>query len=192
MKRFLVGDDIFEKILDGIPSPIFLVDDDVQIYGYNRAAADLFGKKPEKVLRMGCGDALHCIQCAEGKNGCGEADACKQCIIRNLVNETYNSGDIQRNKGKFKVIKNSRVEEIYLIVTTAPLKYKNNLFALVTLEDITELVELKGLLPICAKCKKIRDDEGYWEKIEKYIHDRTDARFTHSICPDCAKELYPF
>ena len=192
MKRFLVGNDIFEKILDGIPSPIFLMDDDVRIYGYNKAASELFGKKPEKVLRMGCGDALHCIYAAEDKNGCGGADACKKCVIRNSVNETLNSGDIQRNKDKFRVIKNSKVEEIHLIVTTAPLKYNNTMFVLVTLEDITELIELRGLLPICAKCKKIRDDEGYWVKIEKYIHDRTDARFTHSICPECSKELYPF
>ena len=190
MKKFLVGDDIIEKILDGIPSPIFLVDDDVRIYGYNKAASELFGKEPEKVLRMGCGDALHCIHSAVDKNGCGGADACKKCVIRNSVNRTYDSGDIQRNKAKCIFNKDGKVEEIYLIVTSAPLKYKNNVFALVTLEDITELIELRGLLPICAKCKKIRDDEGYWEKIEKYIHDRTGARFTHSICPECSKELY--
>lgn len=49
---------------------------------------------------------------------------------------------------------------------------------------------LEGLIPICAKCHKIRDDKGLWERIEKYIQDRTEAHFSHSLCPDCAKGLY--
>ncbi len=53
-----------------------------------------------------------------------------------------------------------------------------------------EVKTLEGLIPICAKCHKIRDDKGFWERIEKYIQDRTEAHFSHSICPDCAKNLY--
>ncbi len=50
---------------------------------------------------------------------------------------------------------------------------------------------LRGLLPICASCKKIRDDKGYWNQIESYIRDNSEADFSHGICPDCAKRLYP-
>ena len=50
---------------------------------------------------------------------------------------------------------------------------------------------LSGILPICASCKKIRDDEGYWKQIESYIRDHSGAEFSHSICPECAKKLYP-
>ena len=50
---------------------------------------------------------------------------------------------------------------------------------------------LSGLLPICFNCKKIRDDKGYWTQIEAYIQERTPAHFSHGICPDCAKILYP-
>jgi len=57
--------------------------------------------------------------------------------------------------------------------------------------SLDEIKTLKGLLPICAKCKKVRDDEGYWQSVEKYISTRTEAKFTHSICPDCLKDLYP-
>jgi len=56
---------------------------------------------------------------------------------------------------------------------------------------ISEVKTLRGFLPICANCKKIRDDEGYWNQIEGYITKHSDAIFSHSICPDCAKELYP-
>lgn len=50
---------------------------------------------------------------------------------------------------------------------------------------------LKGMLPICANCKKVRDDKGYWNQIESYVQQHTDASFTHGLCPDCAKQLYP-
>ncbi len=50
---------------------------------------------------------------------------------------------------------------------------------------------LSGMLPICASCKKIRNDDGYWSQIEEYIHDHSDARFSHGICPECAAKLYP-
>ena len=51
--------------------------------------------------------------------------------------------------------------------------------------------QLSGLLPICASCKKIRDDQGYWNQIESYIRDHSNAEFSHGICPECARKLYP-
>jgi PAS domain S-box-containing protein len=56
---------------------------------------------------------------------------------------------------------------------------------------LTEVKQLSGLLPICASCKKIRDDKGYWNQIESYIRDRSEAEFSHGICPECMKKLYP-
>jgi PAS domain S-box-containing protein len=50
---------------------------------------------------------------------------------------------------------------------------------------------LRGILPICSNCKKIRDDQGYWTQVEDYVRDRTEAEFSHSFCPECMKKLYP-
>ncbi|MGA2381995.1 MAG: CHASE3 domain-containing protein [Gemmatimonadales bacterium] len=54
-----------------------------------------------------------------------------------------------------------------------------------------EVKVLGGLLPICANCKKIRDDRGYWNQIESYVHEHSEADFSHGICPECAAKLYP-
>ncbi|HDR05689.1 MAG TPA: hypothetical protein ENN84_10670 [Candidatus Marinimicrobia bacterium] len=59
------------------------------------------------------------------------------------------------------------------------------------LQALEKVKRLRGLLPICASCKKIRDDKGYWQQIEVYIKDHSDADFSHGICPDCMKKLYP-
>jgi hypothetical protein len=56
---------------------------------------------------------------------------------------------------------------------------------------IDNVKTLSGFLPICALCKKIRDDQGYWNQVESYLSEHTDIDFTHSICPECAKKLYP-
>ncbi len=53
-----------------------------------------------------------------------------------------------------------------------------------------ELKILKGLLPMCAKCKKIRDDEGFWQQVDLYIEEHSQITFTHGICPDCLTDLY--
>ena len=63
------------------------------------------------------------------------------------------------------------------------------------IEELQEAMEkiktLRGLLPICAHCKKIRDDAGYWQQVEEYISDHSDATFSHGICPDCIRKHYP-
>ena len=70
--------------------------------------------------------------------------------------------------------------EIKVIERTAELK-----------KALSEVKQLSGLLPICASCKKIRDGQGYWNQIEAYIRDHSEAEFTHSICQECAEKLYP-
>jgi DNA-binding NtrC family response regulator len=57
--------------------------------------------------------------------------------------------------------------------------------------SLKEIKQLRGILPICASCKKIRDDKGYWTQVEVYISDHSDTEFSHGICPDCAHKLYP-
>ncbi len=61
-----------------------------------------------------------------------------------------------------------------------------------TLEQaISEIKSLSGLLPICSWCKKVRDDKGYWNLIESYVQDHSEVDFSHSICPECAREHFP-
>ncbi|KIX12967.1 ANTAR domain-containing response regulator [Dethiosulfatarculus sandiegensis] len=58
-------------------------------------------------------------------------------------------------------------------------------------QALVEIKTLRGILPICANCKKIRDDKGYWNQIEAYISEHSQAEFSHGLCPECIKELYP-
>jgi len=98
-----------------------------------------------------------------------------------------------------KIAKNHHLNMINLLSSkirerTSELK-KTNKFLKKEIEN-REIAEqkikiLKGLLPICSSCKKIRDDKGYWKQIEGYILEHSEAEFSHGICPECAKNLYP-
>jgi PAS domain S-box-containing protein len=59
------------------------------------------------------------------------------------------------------------------------------------IKAMEEIKVLSGLLPICSSCKKIRDDKGYWNQIEAFIQEHSEAKFSHSICKECVKKLYP-
>ena len=58
-------------------------------------------------------------------------------------------------------------------------------------DTLAKIKTLSGLLPLCSSCKKIRDDDGYWHQVEVYIRDHSEAEFSHGLCPECAKKLYP-
>ncbi|GAB6096809.1 hypothetical protein JCM14469_30620 [Desulfatiferula olefinivorans] len=101
-----------------------------------------------------------------------------------------------------RLTKSGDIIDIWIVTTYLKDDYGNIDSIATTERDITriktqliiqekELKTLKGLLPICANCKEIRDDEGYWHQIESYIRDHSEATFTHSLCPKCIEALYP-
>jgi len=97
--------------------------------------------------------------------------------------------------GKKHFITSNRIQILDLLISTyenAVQKSRELEKTVRELRNANETIKtLKGLLPICAMCKKIRDDEGYWHQIEIYIRDHSDADFTHGFCPDCLKKFYP-
>ena len=93
------------------------------------------------------------------------------------------------------LIKPFEERELYATIEMALYKHKieeekNNLIQQLR-DALAEVKKLSGLLPICASCKKVRDDKGYWNEIEAYVRDHSEADFSHGLCPDCGIKLYP-
>ena len=183
--------DLLQKVFDSIPSILLIVDSDVRIYHLNLPASNGLGLDITDIYLKRCGEILRCIHAFEVPEGCGHTEHCKDCIVRNSVNNAIKGNRVYREKTKIEVIKNNNIEHIYLMVTASPFEYKENRYVLLVLEDISEIIELKKILPICANCKKIRNDENYWEEVERYFKNHMEIEFTHGICQDCAKKLYP-
>ena len=183
--------DIVANVLDAIPSPILVVDDDVRIIGYNQAASELLAQNPELVILRRTGEVLHCVHSTESPKGCGRADFCGTCPVRNSVKESLSGHRVVRKRARMELDSQGEKVQIYLLVTTAPFTYKDQALVLLILEDISELMELKSILPICAHCKNIRIDQEYWQAVEEYFKDHLDLDFSHGLCPKCLKKLYP-
>lgn len=190
-ERYLKETEFLSGLLDIIPALVLVVDDDVNILDANNTSVDFLKvPKDELVSRRG-GDVMHCIHSLDSPGGCGRGPDCSKCIIRNSVKEAVSGKKVVRKQTTFSYIKGYDTISIHILVTAAPLSYNNKNMILLLLEDISELINLKKLIPICASCKKIRQDKDYWQEVEVYFKSMIDVDFSHGICPDCMKKLYP-
>jgi PAS domain-containing protein len=177
-------------ILDAIPSPILIVDADVAIHDSNRAARSLLDSNGSTLLYRRGGEALHCIHAKESPEGCGRGPMCPSCVIRNSVIEASRGHEVIRRREKLSIVKDGQTLPVFLLITASPFRHDGRSLILLILEDISEIVELRGLLPICAHCKKVRNDQEYWQSVEHFFTTHMDVNFTHGICPDCMAKHY--
>lgn len=184
--------EFYKSILNAIPAPVFVVEEDVRIVDFNEAAAKLLGDQPEMLLRTRAGEALHCFHSTDDPGGCGRASICETCVVRNSVNASLAGKRVIRQSAKFDLqAGNAPPVHLHFLVTSSPFEFEDRSLAMLLLEDISELITLRGLLPICARCKKIRDDGNYWDTVEHFFTAHLDVDFSHGLCPDCIKHLYP-
>ncbi len=179
----------FRALFDVIPSPCLIVDPDVRILDLNAAAVDLLGNGKDAVFRRRGGEAMKCLHAFESPDGCGHAELCRECVIRNAVTEAVRGGKPHRRNARAEIVRPAGPAEINLLVTAAPFGGGEEPRVLLILEDVSELIRLRDILPICAWCKKIRNDDDYWESVEDYFRSRADVDFSHGICNECLAKL---
>ena len=153
---------------------------------------------PEMINKIGY-DATgeHCFQTIYGLD-----EKCPWCIHEKVQKGEYVTTEIVNPKdGRTYNVshspifhKNDSISKmtIFRDITQHKLLEKEREKLIEELKNALDQVkQLSGLLPICASCKKIKDDKGYWRQIESYIRDHSEAEFSHGICPECVKKLYP-
>jgi hypothetical protein len=174
-------------VFDALPFAAFVADDDLRILAANPAARRLVGSGDVSNVRQRTGEALRCINSSEG---CGKSVACKDCVIRSLATFAISGGEPARRRAQLEYHDEGSVREMHALVTASPLDYDGRRCALVCIEDLTLLLSLADAIPICMGCKKVRD-EGLWTQVEAYLDAHLDLKFTHGLCPECARRLYP-
>lgn len=188
MKDIFRNYKLLTKAFCAIPDIVLVVDDELRIFFLNSAARGLTGAGAvygEKV-----GDVVHCVNSGEAP-GCGASESCSKCIIRASVDAAVKGSAVYKKRYVFRYMEGG-VKSLPLLLTCAPFGFKHRRLCVVVLEDVSDLVKLHSLLPICFGCKKIRNDANYWENVEQYITEHfADVQFSHGLCPKCAKRLYP-
>ena len=179
--------DLLKTVFDVMPSLIFIVDNDVRIHEYNATAAEFLLQKREAILKRRGGEVLHCIHSTDVPEGCGRAPFCKDCVIRNSVTEAFLGNRVVRRRAKIEIIRDRNKLEIYALITTSLFRFKERPLVLLLIEDISEIAELRRIIPICSVCREIRDEKEAWSRVETYFKEHWDVDFSHSLCPNCYK-----
>jgi PAS domain-containing protein len=181
----------YELIIKIFPLPVFIVDEDVRTHYLNPAAEKIFRTDSAKVLNRRCGEIFHCLHHFDVPEGCGRGPFCKTCIIRNSVKKSLSGKVVNRRQVKVEVLQGETKKKFDWLITTTPFPDGHKPLVLLIIEDISEITKLRDIIPICAKCKRIRDDEDYWQNVEDYFNEYIGIEFSHGICPECMKSLYP-
>ena len=198
-------------IIDFLPDATLVIDREGKVIAWNHAMEAMVGVKAKDMLGKG--------NCEYAIPFYGERRPILIDLVTQPQEEIEKRyAHIEKRPGGALMgesyIPNLKGGELYFFGAAAPLNdQKGNIVgAIECIRDITErkrmeeereklihelqealanIKTLRGLLPICSHCKKIRDDKGYWNQIESYIRDHSGAEFTHGMCPECMKKLYP-
>lgn len=189
----LALDGYFRILFDAVPTPVLIVGDDLRILDYNIAGAGLLGQDRGLQYMKRGGEALHCIHSCESPEGCGRSADCSDCIIRDSVDEALRGGKVCRRRTMMQLVDGqaNRRKEVMLLVTASPFRYEEKNLVLLVLDDVSEVMRLQKILPICSYCRKIRNDENYWKSVEEYFLEHQNLLFSHSICESCMRERFP-
>jgi transcriptional regulator of aromatic amino acid metabolism len=180
----------YAHVLNAIPVPIFIVDEDVRIMDSNAAAERAFGLSRDAIRSRRGGEVLSCLHSQDVPEGCGRGPACKSCVIRNSVSNCLGAVTTTQRRMKFQIRTEAKKTDLELLISASRLPEAGTDAVLLTIEDITEFSKLKAIIPICSHCKRIRNEAEYWEQVDKYFHDHTGVDFSHGMCPVCLEQFY--
>ena len=196
LQKTTVSKDYMDRIIESMTDTLIVFDPDAKIRTVNKATCDLLGYKEEELIGNSIGTILET-----------EKSAPMRMELEKLIEEgKLKNGEtfIRTRDGRDipilfsgSLMKDKEGRPLRIVCTGKDITERKQAeeerekLILQLQKAISEIKQLSGLLPICASCKKIRDDKGYWNQIEEYIRHHSEAEFTHSICPECLKKLYP-
>ena len=180
------------QILNALDKPVLVIDRTYHIVAANNAACRSFCLTRDSIIGQACFRAAHKADspCWLTETHCPVKVAFELNEKTRVIHQHYHGGKTVIEEVVATPILGDHGEVNFIV------EELNDVTELITSTEIIEhlkreLNTLRGIIPICAACKKVRDDKGYWQQVEAYVRDRSDAEFSHSICPECLEKSYP-
>lgn len=197
LEKTTVSRDYMDSIISNLNEALMVVDPSSHIKRVNRAACDLLGYPEEELLDQPMGKVL---ASPEGIPFLGgevyssmkdTASVHQETFFRakdgKAIPVLFGSSPIRDADGELRWIVCAGMD-----ITERKLAEEEREKLIQELQEaLTNVRTLRGLVPICAHCKKIRDDKGYWQQVEVYVRDHSEAEFSHGLCPECIKTYFP-
>jgi nitrogen-specific signal transduction histidine kinase len=174
-------------VLEAIPHMLMVVDEDIRILYANPAAAQAIRAHPPTSIRNRFGEVMHCLNAL---GGCGRSKACKSCDVRGSVRDAIAGRHVKRTRTRLTIVREGETVEAHVLISASPLGDRFPGEVLVMLEDITSLVRLERLVPVCAYCGKVRNEQQVWQPVGEFLGFQFDARVTHGICEECEARFF--
>jgi PAS domain S-box-containing protein len=180
----------YERIVEQAPIMIWRSGLNAECDYFNEGWLDFTGRKMEEEVGNGWADGVH-------------PDDLQRCL--NIYQTAFHNREIfemeyrlRRRDGMYRWVfdrgvpfRDSDGEFAGYVGSAIDITERIDAQEALRKAEEAELNRLRGMLPICSSCKSIRDDRGHWSQIETYISERSEASFTHGLCPSCARKLYP-
>ncbi len=194
-----VSEEKFKKISEWANDAIIQMDSEGSIVFWNKAAQDIFGYTQDEVT----GKDLHNLLVPKRylkafKKGyqlfrtSGNGGAINKTLELSALRKDGSEFEMELSLSAFKEKNKWHAVGIVRDISDRKLVEKEKEQLIANLKAaLDEIKTLKGIVPICSSCKKIRDDKGFWNQLEIYIQEHSNAEFSHGICPDCVQKLYP-
>ncbi len=185
----------YKNILESIGDHVSLIDRDFNIVWANRVAKDRYG---DNIIGKKCYNIYHGLEQPCEPSPCITMKTLKDGKVHNHETTTLDrhGRKIYLNCSANVAVYDEKNNPIIAVevssdITAQKIAEEERDRVIKELKEAIENIKvLTGLLPICARCKNIRDDKGYWHNVEEYFKAHSDTKFSHSICPECRKELY--
>lgn len=138
----------FGPFFDAVPAMLLVLDFDARIHAMNAAASEGLGLELEEVHHHKTGDVLHCLHAAYAQEGCGRSDFCRSCVIRNAVVQAMAGARTSRTGVRMVLQADGQTRDIHVLVSASPVTWQGHAYAILMLENVSDLFQLRHLLPI--------------------------------------------
>ena len=177
-----------DRVVDSIADGVIIFDPRGRIVDLNPAAASLLGRPIDKLLGADASEAAiaepslrdHLLDLRESRNEVATGGEQSKRYFHVSTSAIRSSGRVEGWVTVLRDITDRRKAEEEREALIHQLQ-----------ETMAQVKTLRGLIPICASCKKVRDDRGYWHQVDEYVRAHSEVEFSHSICPECMARLYP-
>jgi hypothetical protein len=187
-----------QVLLDAMSAMVFVVDDQVRVVEANRAAVTHLGADATVAINRAFGEIMRCENVGGGgflagtdTGPCGTSDHCSLCVIRQSTARAFSAETTRKRPGVITLRVGHERRDTHYLVSATRFEHAGRPLVMLILEDVTELAELRRIIPVCAWCKKVRDDGEYRDDLERYLRRHAILEVTHGICPECQAREFP-
>jgi PAS domain-containing protein len=180
---------VYRSMLDAMPQPILLVDQDLRVLDFNPAARDLMAVPSDLACGQRGGHVLYCLNAISRHEGCGQTPYCAKCGLRNCLQAAVRGERAVHSRTTLRLVRHGVEEDRVFRVTVAPIVLGQDAQWLIVLDDRTEQATLEKLFPLCASCRQSRTDADLLDQAADYLRRHWDIDPSTCLCANCRERL---